>query len=74
MIIRDFYFCAWLIVQHHYDYRVQHGKVRILGLDKRTLTTLKREYVAEHKFIFDKVKQIVREANQSRIQYVDPIA
>lgn len=65
MIIRDFYFGAWLIKEHGYSYTVADGKLAI-DIDKSALSSLSKEYSKNHKTFFDCVKQLVREANQSR--------
>jgi hypothetical protein len=66
MIIRDFYFGAWLIKEHGYCYKMDNGKLTILNIDKSTLVLLSKNYVNNHKDYYDCVKALVREANQSR--------
>ena len=67
MVIRDFYFGAWLIKEHSYGYKMENGKLTILSIDKSTLTLLSKEYTKNHKDYYDCVKALVKEANQSRL-------
>lgn len=69
VIIRDFYFGAWLIKAHGYSYQISGGKVDI-DIDKSTLADFSRDYCENHKEYFDCVKQLIREANQSRVMAI----
>lgn len=66
VVIRDFYFGAWLIKAHGYSYKTTEGKVNV-DIDKSTLTELLKDYSENYKEYFDCVKQLIREANQSRL-------
>lgn len=68
MVIRDYYFGAWLIKAKGYSYNMVCGKLTILNLDKSTLSLLSKEYAQDHKPYFECVKALVKEANQSRGQ------
>ncbi len=65
MVIRDFYLGAWLIKAKGFSYQVSNGKVDI-DIDKSTLSTLKKDYDGNHKEFYDCVKQLIKEANESR--------
>lgn len=65
MIIRDFYFGAWLIKHHGYSYQISNGKINV-EIDKSTLSQRLKEYQESHKEYYDCVKQLIREANESR--------
>ncbi len=65
MVIRDFYLGAWLIKEHGYQYQIANGKVDV-AIDKSSLATLTKDYNAHHKDYYDCVKQLIKEANQSR--------
>ena len=67
MVIRDYYFGAWLIKAKGYSYNMVCGKLTILSMDKSTLTLLSKEYTKNHKDYYDCVKALVKEANQSRL-------
>ena len=66
VIIRDFYFGAWLIKAHGYSYQTSEGKVNV-DIDKSTLAAFAKEYGENHKEYFDCIKHLIREANQSRL-------
>ena len=65
MIIRDYYFGAWLVNVHGYQFIINDGKV-IIEIDKHTLTLLKKEYIATTKPLFDRVKYFIKSTNSER--------
>lgn len=64
MIIRDFYFAAWLIEQG-IDYVISNGVVRV-QLNHIEHIRLKREYNNTVKQYFTRVKKIIRLINATR--------
>lgn len=65
MIIRDFYFGAWAIVEKGVNYTISEGKLK-LDVNTVYLNELKDEYKQTRKSIFDQVRLIIRKVNESR--------
>lgn len=63
MIIRDFYFAAWLI-ERGYCYDIDNGVLK-MNIVKSELIALKGEY-GKIKPYFDKIKRLVKTINSSR--------
>lgn len=64
MIVRDFYFAAWLI-ERGMGYTMQNGAVD-LEVDAATLRNLKTDYRNTVKPCFDRVKGLVKALHQAR--------
>ena len=65
MIIRDFYFGAWTIVEKGVKYTISEGKLK-LDVNTVYLNELKEEYAVSHKAIFEQVRLLIRKVNESR--------
>jgi hypothetical protein len=65
MIIRDFYFGAWAIVEKGVNYTISDGKLE-LEVNTVYLNELKEEYAQTRKVLFDKVRLLIRQVNESR--------
>lgn len=65
MVVRDFYFGAWLIKEHGYPYSIYDGKL-LIDIDRNTLSLMSKSYARDHKEYFDCVKQLIRDVNKSR--------
>ena len=63
MIIRDFYFAAWLIEQG-YHYAIPKG-ILTINIDRLPYILLKKDY-EQVKPYYLRIKQIIKEINQSR--------
>jgi hypothetical protein len=63
MIIRDFYFAAWLIEQG-YHYAIHKG-ILTINIDRLPYIRLKKDY-EQVKPYYLRIKQIIKEINQSR--------
>lgn len=63
MIIRDFYFAAWLM-EKGYGYAIDNGVLKV-DIVKSELIALKDEY-GKIKPYFDKVKKLIKMINLSR--------
>ena len=64
-IERDFYFVAYAATKG-YSYEIEDGKVYLIG-DKNELSSLKKDYIANHKAFFTIVRDIIRKVNSELI-------
>lgn len=62
MIIRDFYFAAWLI-EKGFQYDIKNGKLSI-EIDTETLAELKKSYISTDKARFDIIRNIIRKIHE----------
>ena len=70
MIVRDFYFAAWLITTFNYDYTISDGTVT-LDITKNNLSEKLKIYTIEHKPFYDTVKTLVKNVNRSRVNVIN---
>lgn len=66
MIIRDFYFVAWL-VERGYTYHFT-GNMLSVNIDKSTFIQLKGEYTATVMPYFKSIRKIIKSINNQRNQ------
>jgi hypothetical protein len=64
MIIRDFYFAAWLI-ELGITYKIEKGKLH-LDIDSSSLNKYKKTYTDSDKTKFDRVRNLIKEINENR--------
>lgn len=63
MIVRDFYFAAWVIEQG-IAYEIKNGAVN-LDLDRTDFNALRQTYNHAHKAYFERVRQLIRQVSNT---------